>query len=99
MTKTLIALAALGMGALIALPVPSNADERRPAGIHNHEAVEVSARHRGYRHRHVHRYWGPRYYGYRYYRPYDAYAYYPYHYRYRRGPHVHVGPGGFSFGF
>lgn len=100
MSRILIALAAAGIAGLIALPVPAAANDTRADGIRNGEAMEFSSHRRPYRHRHVRRYWGPRYYygGPSYY-PYDAYAYYPYRHYYRPGPRVHIGPGGFSFGF
>jgi hypothetical protein len=98
MPKLLAALAAIGLTIVVALPGPSQAGERRADGIRNIDQVEVSARRKKRRYV-VRRYWGPRYYygAPYYYDPYYAYGYYPYYYR--RGPHVSVGPGGFSFGF
>jgi hypothetical protein len=96
--KTLTALAAIGIAGLLALPVPATANDKRADGIRNGEVMDFSS-HRRYR-RVVRHYYGPRYYYARpYYDPYYSYAYYPRYRYYRPGPHVHVGPGGFSFGW
>jgi hypothetical protein len=99
--KILTLVAAAGVAGLLAMPNPATANEQRPDGVRNAEVTEFSAQRR-YRRHYVRRYYVPPrvYYGPPYYYPYGAYAYYPYRYRYYRpGPHIHVGPRGFSFGF
>jgi hypothetical protein len=98
----MIGLAAAGVAALLAMPLPAVAIERPADGVRNLNQTEFSAARR--KRRVVRRYVGPRYYYrpyyYRHYDPYYAYGYYPYHRRYYRpGPFVGFGPGGFSFGF
>jgi hypothetical protein len=98
MSKILVGCAALALTAAFALPVPAVAAEKRAAGVHNQDQIEVSDQRRRYRR--AYRYYGPRY---RYARPYyyDApyYAYGPRYYRPYYGPSVGVGVGPFGFGF
>ena len=75
MTTTLATCAALAVTAVVAMPIPAGAAEKRADGVRNAEQTDVSAQRR-YR-RYGYRY-GPRYrYGYRYgYRPYYGAPYY-----------------------
>jgi hypothetical protein len=114
MSKILVGLAAIGMTAMLAVPVPAVAKDRPADGVRNMEQLEVSSARRHNR-RHVRRHYAPRriyggrsyYRPYRYghyspyYQPYNSYAYSPYYYRpyYRPGPFISVGPFGFGFGF
>lgn len=95
MSKLLAALAVTGAMALVALPAPASADDRRADGIQNAQVGdwEFSDHRRRYRRYYYgRRYWGPRYYARPYYAPY--YAYSPY-YRYRPWgwPGYGYGPG------
>jgi urocanate hydratase len=101
MSKLLATVSAIGVLALIALPVTASARDEAGASMKNSNSIEVSSARRHYR--------SYRHYGYRpYYRhrygyyggPYNAYAYDPY-YRpyYRPGFSVGVGPFGFGLGF
>ena len=103
MSKMIIGLAAIGTAAMLALPAPAVAKDRPADGVRNADQLEVSA---ARKRRHVRRHYAPRYSYYRpqrysyyrpYYEPYYAYGYSPYYYR--SGPHLGIGPGGFSFGF
>ena len=97
MSKILATCAAAAVTAVIALPAPAGAAERKAAGVTQTSPTDISAARRHYRGRH---YYAPRHYGRSYYRPYRAYGYDPY-YRpyYRPGVSVGVGPFGFGFGF
>lgn len=89
MSKILATCAALAVTAVMALPAPASAAERRADGIQSQQqagGLEFSDQRR--------RYYRPRYYGGYYNAPYYAYAPRPYY-----GPGVGVGPFGFGFGF
>ncbi len=99
MSKLLPTLAAVGFIGLMALLAPASAAERRADGLHNADQVDVSAAKRKKRRVVVREYYGePYYYGGPYYDGYYAYGARPYGY-YRPGPHIHIGPFGFGFGF
>lgn len=91
MYKIFAVCAAVAVTALVALPNPVSASERRSDGMRNSDQIEVSsARRRRYYPR---RYYGPRYYRQPYYRqPYYA----PY---YAPVPYWRPAPFPFIFGF
>jgi hypothetical protein len=104
MSKLLATVSAIGLAAILAMPVAANAREQTQdqtaLSMKTSNSIEVSSarrhrhyRHYGYRHRH--------YRTYAYYGGYDAYAYDPYYRPYytRPGFSVGVGPFGFGFGF
>lgn len=103
MSKILATCAAVAVTAVMALPAPAGATERRADGIQSQQqagGLEFSdQRRRYYRSRYYSRryYGGPRYYS-GYSAPYYAYAPRPY-YRPYYGPGVGVGIGPFGFGF
>lgn len=104
MTRLLATSAAVAITAMLALPAPADAAERRAAGIEHTQSTDISAarKHRRYHRHYSHRYHGPRYYsGYRapYYGGYGAYGYDPYYRPYYSRPGVAVGVGPFGFGF
>jgi len=93
MRKLLIALAAIGLFGVLALPVDASA-AKREAGAPNSESTDVSSR-RHHRHYHRHGYYRPYHRPY-YYRPwgYPYYSYRPYW-----GPGPYWGGPGITFGF
>jgi len=90
MSKILASIAAFALLAMLALPGPANAAERRTDGLRANEAA-APTEFSSYRRWHRRAWWGPRY---GYYRPYwrpryaawgypygYGYGYYPYYYR------------------
>jgi hypothetical protein len=100
MSKLLAALVVTGAMALVALPAPASADERRADSVKNTQVGdwEFSDHRRRYRRYYSgRRYIGPRYgyWGAPYYAPYYAYSPYYRPYGYGYGPGIGFG---FSFG-
>ncbi|HKG00764.1 MAG TPA: hypothetical protein VKB15_09090 [Xanthobacteraceae bacterium] len=103
MSKILASVAAFALVAMLALPGPANAAERRADGLRANQAAaptEFSSRHRRWHRRHivVRRAYGPRFGYYPYARP--LYAGYPYDRSWWGGPYYRPGPAvSFGFGF
>ena len=97
MYKILATCAAVAVTALIALPGPVSAAERRADGIQNSDQLEVSSQRRYRRHASPRRYHGQRSYGRSYYAP--QYGYAPRsNYGYAPRPYYRPAPFPFFFG-